>query len=241
MRYFLFLVLLTQQAVAQVVSGVATYRLEMLYDPQSNQYGVSTYELRFNKNQSEFVMINNPSIDYEPYGIIKDFTRKRMIAPEPTFDKNYFVEDSLVAIPWEISNKERMIGKWKCNAAYATVRGREYEVWFAPDLALEDGPWKLYGLPGLILDAHSKDNKVKIVIDKLEFRDSSVVVRDIYNFGNPDNVSSKKFEKILEESIKRHMKIDNTTSTLGENISFTQKLNIPSIDIYPFQLENDKE
>src|SRR3712207_8163725 len=35
----------------------------------------------------------------------------------------------------------------------STFRGRTWRVWFALDIPFPDGPWKLCGLPGLILKA----------------------------------------------------------------------------------------
>lgn len=38
-----------------------------------------------------------------------------------------------------------------CNKGTSTFRGRTYHAWFTVDIPVNDGPWKLYGLPGLIL------------------------------------------------------------------------------------------
>ena len=39
----------------------------------------------------------------------------------------------------------------------ATLRGRKWTVWYTVDIPAQDGPGKLYGLPGLILRAADED------------------------------------------------------------------------------------
>jgi GLPGLI family protein len=48
------------------------------------------------------------------------------------------------------------------------VRGRDYTVWFAPDIPVSAGPWKLWGLPGLIVEARSDDGRVYFVLTSLQ-------------------------------------------------------------------------
>ncbi|HIR32843.1 MAG TPA: GLPGLI family protein, partial [Candidatus Coprenecus merdigallinarum] len=42
---------------------------------------------------------------------------------------------------------------YNCQRATGTFRGREWQVWFTYDIPYNYGPWKLGGLPGLILKA----------------------------------------------------------------------------------------
>jgi GLPGLI family protein len=56
-----------------------------------------------------------------------------------------------------ILEEYKNIYNYKCQKATTTVYGREFEIWFTTDIPVSDGPWKLSGLPGLIIEAHSKD------------------------------------------------------------------------------------
>ena len=49
----------------------------------------------------------------------------------------------------------------KCNLATTKFRGREWKVWFTEEIPVSLGPWKLGGLPGLILKADADDDFIK--------------------------------------------------------------------------------
>lgn len=59
--------------------------------------------------------------------------------------------EPLPAIDWELTDEERTILGYACRRAIGTFRGRSYEAWYAPEIAVSCGPWKFGGLPGQIL------------------------------------------------------------------------------------------
>lgn len=59
--------------------------------------------------------------------------------------------EPLPAIDRELTDGERTIVGYACRRARCTFRGRSYEAWYAPEIAVSCGPWKFGGLPGLIL------------------------------------------------------------------------------------------
>lgn len=55
---------------------------------------------------------------------------------------------------WNRNNEStKNILGYECFKATCNWRGRTWNVWFSPEIPLDNGPWKLSGLPGLILQA----------------------------------------------------------------------------------------
>ena len=64
--------------------------------------------------------------------------------------------DTLNAQQWTMTDSTREVLGYTCQQATADFRGRHWTAWFATDIPVSDGPWKLGGLPGLILEAYDK-------------------------------------------------------------------------------------
>ncbi len=91
-----------------------------------------------------------------------------LLYTEDITDYRYTVSDD-IKISWQlVDGANKKIGGYDCKKAKAEVRGRTYEVWYAPKLKVPSGPWKLYGLPGLILEAASTDDKYRFIFENLE-------------------------------------------------------------------------
>ena len=61
-----------------------------------------------------------------------------------------FYTESLEPQPWEIQPDTTWILGYRCQRAECDWRGRHYTAWFSEDIPISDGPYKFFGLPGLI-------------------------------------------------------------------------------------------
>lgn len=52
---------------------------------------------------------------------------------------------------WKILSDKQKIGEYNAQKATTTFGGREWTAWFTTDIPFQDGPYKFYGLPGLIV------------------------------------------------------------------------------------------
>ena len=108
---------------------------------------------------------NNVVIDEE---ILKDFENKKLTIWGTMAGKDYKTETNLPKIEWQILDENKTIGNYNCQKASGSYGGRLYNVWFTQDLPLQDGPWKLSGLPGLILEARDSSNEVVFIFMEIK-------------------------------------------------------------------------
>lgn len=77
-------------------------------------------------------------------------------------------EEDIPELSWELEEGDSIVLDYPCQKASADFRGRRWTVWYAMDLPYSDGPWKLTGLPGLILHAH--DAAGEFFFDAIDIR-----------------------------------------------------------------------
>lgn len=66
--------------------------------------------------------------------------------------------EPLEAQAWElIPAEQRTIAGYQASKAVCDFRGRRYEAWYTDEVPCKMGPWKFYGLPGLILEVYDED------------------------------------------------------------------------------------
>lgn len=73
-------------------------------------------------------------------------------------DKPYYYSEELELSGWEVLDSFKTICNYECQAAVKEYKGRKWIVWFTYDIPIPAGPWKLCGLPGLILRASTDDD-----------------------------------------------------------------------------------
>lgn len=80
----------------------------------------------------------------------------------------YLVEENAPKINWKISLDTLSFSGIKCQKATATFEGKNWTAWFAPSMPFQSGPWKLNGLPGLIIEAYDEQAQVKFEFAGIE-------------------------------------------------------------------------
>jgi GLPGLI family protein len=104
-------------------------------------------------------------------------------------------EEPMGQIEWSLhEDSTKNICGYSCNRATASYGGREWTAWYTLDIPVSTGPWKLNGLPGLIMEA--ADSEGLHTFTAIAFREENVpiVLPDKLNvhFSNRDKVIKRK-------------------------------------------------
>ncbi len=96
---------------------------------------------------------------------------------------------------WQLVEGDSIVCGYPCHKAQTTFRGRTWTAWYTLDLPYNDGPWKLCGLPGLIL--HAQDSTRQFIFDC-----TSIEKGDGHTFSFPASkrirlVTPEKAEELL--------------------------------------------
>ncbi|MBL0357414.1 MAG: GLPGLI family protein [Chitinophagaceae bacterium] len=111
---------------------------------------------------------------------------------ETVLINSYYYKDSLPAGKWMIFADTSLINNLRCQKASINFRGRSYIAWFALDIPLSYGPWKFYGLPGLI---------VKISDTKGHYS------FELINFSKADDTLSVQENACIKTGLKKIMEL----------------------------------
>ncbi|WP_407481637.1 GLPGLI family protein [Elizabethkingia meningoseptica] len=131
--------------------------------------------------------------------------------------KGYVIYKDIVGkIDWELKEKSDKILGFKCNLATTKFRGRNYTVWYTTEIPVPIGPWKLGGLPGLIL-------KVDVDNGTYTFEATSIVLNS--NLKVPE-----KYFSVYDKNVKYivpYEKFINYDNKYWEGVRSEQIANLP--------------
>ena len=105
-------------------------------------------------------------------------------------------------LSWKIENEEKKqyLG-YNCIKATADFRGRKYLVWFTPEISNNSFPWKLKGLPGVILSFEDSEGFFKGEAIKISLNKNYDIPKSIFDF------FSNKSNEVLD--YKEVIKLEN--------------------------------
>lgn len=115
----------------------------------------------------------------------------------------YLVEENAPKINWKISKDTLSFSGLKCQKATATLEGRNWVAWFAPTMPFQSGPWKLNGLPGLIIEAYDEQAQIKFEfagIEKAQEIDN-VRISDITKRPNADPDTFNAIDQLIGRDV----------------------------------------
>ena len=136
--------------------------------------------------------------------LYKNFTSKKMVTSHMLFVKKKFVEDTLNLFEWVLTDETAKILDYECNVATTFFRGRNYKAYFYKNKKYRNGPWKMSGLPGLILKYEVTDSDcifsieaTKVVLNSKEkytivnpFKDEKTMTFDEFKKKNQEKVDA---------------------------------------------------
>lgn len=113
--------------------------------------------------------------------------------------KPYLIEEGLPKIEWELLNENKTISGFHCQKAIGSFRGRIYTVWFTNQVPTPFGPWKLFGLPGAILEFEDKSGQIYSSAVKVTINENSDVDEIIkLNKGEGKVINLEEYVKLKQ-------------------------------------------
>ena len=105
-----------------------------------------------------------------PSELYKDY-RKKEISVKDIISIHWFVyRDEMKPQEWVLLSDTATIMGYLSQKAICRWRGRDWEAWFTSEVPISEGPWKFYGLPGLITKLH--DTQKHYSFELIGFRET---------------------------------------------------------------------
>ncbi len=107
--------------------------------------------------------------------VMKSFPANKMSIYDTAGLDKFCYDEQPEAWDWAVGDSTKNILGYECVEASAEYHGRRWTVWFAPDIPVQNGPWKFGGLPGLILEAVSDGSQYRFAATDIRQTDKAVL------------------------------------------------------------------
>lgn len=137
------------------------------------------------------------SMKYElKFGVYKDFKNEKFIEINNIMSKNFSFEISKPKLRWKFMDSEKTILNYKVKKAVVDFGGKSWTAWYAPEIPISDGPYKFYGLPGLILEISDSKGGYTFWAKGIEKNTNKIILP-----GNLISTTLEKYNKLVDKLI----------------------------------------
>ncbi len=124
------------------------------------------------------------------------FEEEKLLEVVTIAGDNFVLENEYPTLDWTIGEETKTIGGYSCQIATTSFKGRAYSAWFTSELPFSAGPWKLRGLPGLILEASDGKKEIQWAYSGFDKLESSAIAIAAPENSKPTN--QKEINKLQE-------------------------------------------
>lgn len=164
--------------------------------------------------------------------IFKNYPAGRLTHTEKICEDWFRYDEEMPAFDWELTDSVTEVLGYECRSARCSFRGREWTVFYAEDIPLADGPWKLHGLPGLIMKA--SDEKGHYTFECIGIKSKADRPITIYKVPYNKSTRSAYYDTKHRYEINPFGYYEAVT---GEHVTVTDEAGNPSLTSYdPIEL-----
>ncbi|MCM1140231.1 MAG: GLPGLI family protein [Muribaculum sp.] len=180
-------------------------------------------------DQTLFTKIAN----FEKETIFRDY-KKNICIDHQRYDlTNWELTEEIEKPEWIVGDSVINILGYDCIMATSTFRGRTWIAFFCPEIPISEGPWKLCGLPGLILRAF--DDRQEYCYDAITINTKDLGIVEFYNYD--DRLKIKNRQEGLRH--RRKSMFENVNSKInaltGGALTIPSKVKSSQIKRYDFE------
>lgn len=130
-----------------------------------------------------------------------DLVKSQVISIDNIKSKKFKIIEELPVMEWKLSkdNEVKKIDTFICSKAFLSFRGRKYIAWYTPYIAVPFGPWKFYGLPGLILEISDTNNNYHWTVSKISYPLTDNSDLSVLDKQNAKEITLKGFVEEIEK------------------------------------------
>ena len=131
---------------------------------------------------------------------------------------------------WILHEDTATISGFICKRATTHYRGRDWEVYYTSDIPLSRGPWKLWGLPGLIVHATDADGYFLFEMTNFERIPESVVRPILYihhKDGPKGDYKGAEYKKVSKKTYIQYEKAYHEDVNAFREFEFGHKVFTP--------------
>lgn len=210
-----------------------TYYVDsMENDPQGRILYEEALKASISKGKEMFKFLSQQGFMPESrYRCLKDFNNNNMRIWDSNMGSKYRYDIDMADLIWELGDSIKNIVGYECQNAYADYHGRKWEAWFAPDIPIKDGPWQLFGLPGLIMEATTDDGLYSFEIIGIQecnepfkptFEDERYFITKRKSFLKQKDYSRKNRAAMVNAMTNGKVNLSNSINSSENNIDFIE-------------------